>query len=541
MGVNSTKKTIYHFHSLARVLIVPAVLVACNILVAPFVLRWDLTASRQYTLGEATRRVLRELQNPITIEVFFSQDIPQELIGIRQDTLDVVGEYQRLGKGKVLVEQLDPQNDSAAAAEAESLGIPKVDFNTSNVQKIEISSGYAGIAVRYLEKSEPLPVISATTNLEYDLTLAIRRLTREKVPQIGLPTSHGEQLDPQVRQELEKEYGLTDVTLDQGQVVPAVDGILIVAPTAPYTATEQFALDQFIMNGGKLIALIDGTTVDDQQLTAQVNQLGGLTDLLAAYGVTVNPDVVADGLSAEYLPFQTGNGRGVWIPYTVWPKIIHPPRAAWIGLNPDHPITAKLNSLTLPWPSSLTIRPDAADQITVLGESSPQSTATNLTTAGQPFALYPQALPKTDGAGSGQQVVAALIHGKLSSAFAGKPLPEGFSADKDKVKMETDNAGVMVVGSGRFIGLNILQRFSPENFTLVGNGLDALLQDASLIAIRSRTSVDRPLKSVSNQEAAAIRYGNIFGGSVLVIAAGLVAIGIRKRSTARAIRRYRSA
>src|SRR3989338_10750284 len=117
MPLNSTKKTLYHFHSLARVISVPVALVLLNVLIAPLTLRWDLTANRQYTLGEATRRVLRELKNPITIKVFFSSELPQDLVTVHQDVMDVVGEYQRIGKGNVIVESADPKTDTAAAEE----------------------------------------------------------------------------------------------------------------------------------------------------------------------------------------------------------------------------------------------------------------------------------------------------------------------------------------------------------------------------------------------------------------------------------------
>ncbi|MDO8560426.1 MAG: Gldg family protein, partial [bacterium] len=109
----ASKKTLYHFHSLSRVLLIPAILVAANVLLTPLTLRWDLTANKQYTLGEASRRVLSELTQPVTVKIFFSRELPEELIGIRQDVHDLLGEYQRFGRGNLLVETLDPKNDQA--------------------------------------------------------------------------------------------------------------------------------------------------------------------------------------------------------------------------------------------------------------------------------------------------------------------------------------------------------------------------------------------------------------------------------------------
>lgn len=374
MKLGSTKKTLYHFHSLARVLIVPAVLVALNVLATPLVFRWDLTADGQYTLGTASRKVIADLKHPITIKVFFSQEVPVELVGVRQDVADLVAEYQRLGHGKVMVEVTDPGTDPAAAQEAARLGVPEVEFNTRGVKKLQISRGYAGLAVRYLGNAVPIPIVSATTNLEYDLTLAIRRLTRERRPRLGVETAHGGQLDPETRQILSSEYDIVDVTFADGKLQPAeLDGLLIPGPTQAFEPADLFALDQYLMNGGALIALIDGVAIDEQTLTASPNP-ANLNPLISAYGVTVNADVVADPLTAEILPFPAGNGRVIGLPYAAWPRIVRTQRTAWSGLNSEHPITARLGSLLLSWPSSLTTKTaDPAVNVTILGQSSPQA------------------------------------------------------------------------------------------------------------------------------------------------------------------------
>ena len=251
MRLGSTKKTLYHFHSLARMISVPAVLVLVNILVIPLSWRWDLTEGKEYTLGEATRRVIAELKNPITIEVFFSRELPQDLIRVRQDVRDLVSEYQRLGRGKVLVEENDPSANPAAADEARELNIPELQFGRTGLKKLEISAGYAGLAVRYQDQSAPaIPDASASSNLEYDLTLTMRRLTRERPPQLGVTTGHGEQLEPQLRQLISQEYELATVSFADGLInPPKLDGLLIFGPTDAFSEAELFAIDQYVMRG----------------------------------------------------------------------------------------------------------------------------------------------------------------------------------------------------------------------------------------------------------------------------------------------------
>lgn len=538
MKKDSTKKTLYHFHSLARVLIVPAVLVALNVLITPLVVRWDLTADGQFTLGAASRKVIADLEHPITIKVFFSQEVPVELVGVRQDVADLVAEYQRLGHGKVMVEITDPGNNPAAVQEAARLGVPKVEFNTRGVNKLEISRGYAGLAVLYLKNAAPIPIIDATTNLEYDLTLAIRRLTRERPPRLGVATAHGEQLDPEIRQILSDEYELVDATLGAGTVEPAgLDGLLLPGPTQPFTDADLFTLDQYVMGGGALIALVDGVTIDEQTSSANANP-GHLNRVLAAYGVTVNANIVADPLTAEILPFPTNNNRVIGIPYPAWPRFVRTTRTAWSGLNIEHPITAKLGSILLPWPSSLDIKnTDPAVNVTVLAQSSPQAVV--FAAQQEPVLLAPQALDPATGANKGPQAVAVLLQGKLKSAFAGNPLPKEVNLSPDEIKLSADSASVLVVGNSRFLNMQLIRNYrAPENLHVVENSLDALLQDSALIAIRSRSGINRPLKSVPDQTALAIRYGNIFGGSALAAVAGLLAMLLRRRATRRAVANY---
>lgn len=539
MAKDSTKKTLYHFHSLARVISVPAVLVLVNLLIIPLNLRLDLTAGKEYSLGEATRRAIAELKNPITIEVFFSRELPHDVIRVRQDVRDLVGEYQRLGRGRVRVEESDPSASPEAAQEAGTLGIPELPFGRTGAKKLEISAGYAGVAVRYQDQSVPaIPDVTASSNPEYDLTLAIRRLTRERLPRLGIETAHGGQLEPELRQAFAREYQVVDMSFSGGQIAPAdLDGLLIIGPTEPYTPAELFALDQFVMQGGKLIALVDGVTVDEQTLMAAPNPTN-LNTILTPYGLTVNADVVADPQTAEILPFPAGNGRYIGAPYPVWPRIVHTQRTAWSGLHPDHPITAKLGSVLLPWPSSLNAtNADEGITLTVLGQSSPETIA--FSAQNESVFLTPDALQPGPGATAGQRTVAALIQGKLASAFAGITLPEDLAVAQDQIKLSADNATVLVVGNSRFLNAGLIRSRAEENLYLVGNSLDALLQDTSLIAIRSR-SISRPLQPVSDRAAGFIRYGNIFGGSVLVAVAGMLAMLARRRATRRAESRYTS-
>lgn len=546
MQPSELQKKSYHFHSLSRIMLIIGIVAFANVLLSSVSWRLDLTANRQFTLSQPTKNIIQKLKNPATIKVFFSKQVPQHLLSIKQDTEDLMAEYGRIGKNNIIIQYIDPKGDESLAAEAAKLGIPEIRFNTYEQEKIEVTTGYAGIALLYGEKIESIPVIQDTNSLEYDITVAIQKMARDSTPIIGITTEHGESLPTEVQQALGKQYEIKSINIKSGDLIPEnVLTFLIAGPTQAFTEREKFVLDQFIMRGGRLIILASGTAMNEQYLQTSVNDTG-LNTILGEYGVIINSDTVIDPLSNEILAFGSGFFQVVQ-PYPAWPKIIAE------GLNQDNPITARLQYLTMPWPSSLKVSQEKNTKDTKIIELAKTSPKSFSVPAGA-TPLIPEALAQFKPSGQGSKTIAVMIQGRIASAFTGKNIPpkntEQPTSDatkKTKIAVETkideniltsvDNGGLVVIADSKFLTPDIINR-APENFILLANTVDALSQDQSLVEIRSRSIINRPIKPLKDKEKIMIKYGNISASAVLSVIVGLAFFFRRRKKDRLAISRY---
>ncbi|OGY85990.1 MAG: hypothetical protein A2458_03870 [Candidatus Kerfeldbacteria bacterium RIFOXYC2_FULL_38_9] len=503
-----------------KALVAVALAVGINILVFPFSYRLDLTQNKQYTLSGATKNIIENLSDTVTIKVFFSDKVPQNLYALKRDVKDVVEDYRVFGKGHINVEIIspDPQTSSGdTTSEVVQYGIPAIQFNVVGSEKLEVSQGYAGLAILYKDKHESIPVIADSTNLEYDLTAKIQKMTTDNPPKIAFLSDHGTMSTTLLQKSLSDQYTVGAVTLKTEELAE-YQGLIIAGPTDEFTKEDKYVLDQFVMHGGKLFVLLNGMTVDEQLGTVVPNKTG-LDDLLAKYGVTVNKDVVGDFGSPEMLQF----GNGLFVvqqPYPLWPRLIAE------GFNLENPITSKLSALTLPWPSSLVVEASDGTTITDLAKTTKQSFAyTTLPGISPDLITTPQ--PDQTQA----YTVAALIEGNAESFFTDKDKPAG--VDESKYVSSFAQAAIFIVADSQFASDDILKN-SPDNALLLMNAVDALSQENSLISIRSRNALNRPLKSIDDSQKALIKYLNIFSSVIIVVVLALGAYFIRRRQDRKA-------
>ncbi|MFA5995249.1 MAG: GldG family protein [Patescibacteria group bacterium] len=516
------KKRSLSLHSTGQIVLVLAIVIGLNFLLASTNWKLDLTQDKQYTLSPASRTTVTTLTNPVTIKIFFSSNVPQNMLALKQDVLDLVDEYKQAGQGNVIVQQTDPKSDPVAQQEVSSYGIPEIQYNVMGNEKFEVSTGYAGLAIVHGDAYETVPVVSNTDNLEYEITAAMQKMARTEPLTIAWLSDHDTTAAQTLQQALQKQYAVNPITLDK--LDNSVKTLIIAGPTKAFTDVERYNIDQFVMSGGSVIFLLDGMTVNQQMLQASANKLD-LETLLSAYGITVNNNIIGDFGSPENLTFGTASGMQVVRPYPFWPRIVP------AGLNSENPITARLQSLSLPWPSSLTVTAPTGATATDLVKTSPQAYAYSDTVN-----ISPEAMTVPDKKLMQQYTLATLVSGKLPSAFKADALPK--DTDTAKFVAGTDNGHVAVFGNAQFIADELLGN-SPENATILLNTVDALTQDTSLIAIRSRSALSRPLSAtLTDGEKSAIKYGNIASGIIIVIIMAGVAYFLRKRRDLKAYQRY---
>src|SRR5438105_3342234 len=307
-----TESLLYSAGGLVAALII---LVLLNLVLGAARGRIDLTQGKLYTLSEGTRAVLGRLESPVKIRLYFSQsEVPLPIKAYGRRVEDLLAEFRQAGRGKVTVEKLDPQPDSDAEDSATLEGV-EAQVTPSG------DKFYLGASISYADQKLALPALTPDREplLEYDLVRAIARAAVTSKPVIGVmsalpvfgmppsPMTGGQPMEPQVFVgELRRDYTVKRVGLDPEKIDDDIKVLLVIHPRG-IGERAQYALDQFILRGGKLIAFLDPNAYFDQ--LGQMGGMGGggtpssLDRLLKAWGLGFDSGKVV--LDMRYL---TGAG-----------------------------------------------------------------------------------------------------------------------------------------------------------------------------------------------------------------------------------------
>jgi len=455
-------------------------------------------------ISSVSKKTVGSLDDVVNIKVYFSKNLPSQYITLPQEVGDVLDEYQNYSGGKVQVEFIDPKDSPEEEASLAGKGIPQLQFTVLENDKYQVARGYLGILVQYGDRSEVIPVVENTQNLEYQMTLAIKKATSDKIATIGFLTSNGVTAADEIAtayKKIQEVYTVQQVDLSESGAVPEnIDTLVIPGATEEFSEEELKEIDGFVARGGSLLVLQDGVEIGEG-LAASVNNTG-LEGLLESYGLKLNKDLAADvssgmaSFTQGFITFSTN--------YPYWPKVMPG------GFNPDVAAVAKLESLMLPWASTVDILSDGKTGVNFqyLAKTTDKAWEQKA-----PFDVNPQKATAPTGERK-SAILAAMADGEIVSKYdAGKKA----------------QARVVLVGDSDFLKEGFLRQ-SPDNLVFFQNLVDALSLDDDLTNIRSKGVSDRPLKELSPSAKAAIRYGNIFSITVLVIAFGMIRYWARKRS-----------
>lgn len=475
------------------------IIVAINFFSFNIFTRFDLTENKDYSLSDISKKTARELSDIVNIKIYFSSNLPANYISLRQDVEDIVKDYANYSNGKIKQQVIDPGSDEKIKEELYFMGIPEVQFNVLEKDKYEVINGYLGIAIKYGEKTEVIPVIENTMNLEYDLTLAIKKATSARMPTIGIAENPINKMEI-ARNKLSDIYSIASVNLDDDSTsLEGIDTLLIRGFDHELPNESLIAINNHAMEGKSIIFLIDGVVINEGLVAAPNNT--NLIELIKNYGVIINKDLVLDA-SSGFTSFSQGF-MSFTVNYPFWPKITEQ------GFNSENVAVSKLEGLVLPWASSLSLADNTISTITYLTKTSPRS----WTKTGQ-IDLSPTnrglSIPTET---TMEHVMAYYIGGRLPSAFG------------DEV---SESTRVIVVGDSDFVTDRSLNQH-PENLLFFQNIVDYVSIDEDLINIRSKGVTNRPIKDVNDATRQTIRYINIFGVTLAVICYGMLRYYIRRK------------
>jgi ABC-type uncharacterized transport system involved in gliding motility auxiliary subunit len=515
------KKTKNFLYSGGGLLAVFAIVVLLNLVLGAPRARVDLTQGRLYTLSEGTRSVLGKLEAPVKIRLYFSQgaEVPLPIKAYGRRVEDMLAEFRQVGRGKVLVEKLDPEPDSEAEDSAALEGVEAQVAGPGD-------KFYLGASVSYADQKIALPALALDREplLEYDLTRAIARAAStakpvvgvmSALPVFGMPPSQftgGQPMEPQVFiSELRRDYTVKRVALDPDRIDDDVKVLLVIHPRG-IGEKGQYALDQFVLRGGKLIAFLDPSAYFDQM--GQMAGMGGggtpssLDKLLKAWGLAFDSGkVVLD------MRYQTGAGA------RTLPTLLSLNDSAFA---PDDIATARLGSLLMPFAGVFTGKPAEGLSETVLMKTSSYSQLVDSFAA---TAQGEAALKSFQPSGT-EYPLAVRLTGRFKTAFPegrpkaddkSKPVPAKVAETKAEPAQLKDSASdnaVVLVGDSDFIndGAAVqIQEIFGQRIVIPRNGniafaqalVDQFAGDPDLIKLRSRASAARPFIRIRDMEARA--------------------------------------
>jgi gliding-associated putative ABC transporter substrate-binding component GldG len=405
--------------------------------------RADLSEGRIYTLSDYSRQVVRELEEPMTVKVYFSEDVGPQYNQNRTYIKDMLEDYRAYSKGNLQFEMVNPRDTETFDEEARKAGIQPVQAQVVENDQISVRLVYMGMRFLVGDRGESLPFLGDVSGLEYTITSTIRRLALPELARVGVIQGHGEPAlrpDPMAArmglppgpaigtlgQLLEQTYTVEEVDL-QSPVDPGIRTLVWAGPTQAVDSLALYHLDRFLMGGGRLALFADRYSVDiatRQALPLELN----LDDFLAHYGFRFDGGLVGDRLCGQVTVRQAAGNNPFAALFGI--QMRYPSFVELRGFDGEHPISRKLEAGLLAWPASLDTSAFAAArqagaEVHILARTSEYSERQT----GPAFDLEPVQEFTRDlldtRFNAGPQVVAATVEGTFPSFFAGRELPRG--------------------------------------------------------------------------------------------------------------------
>lgn len=552
------------------VMIVLAVtLLLINILSRYAYFRWDLTAEKKYSITAPTKELIKKLPNTILIRVYLDGDMPAAFKKLKEATRDILNEFRAYGGSKIEYEFIDPvtgkseEEQKAIFDEMVSKGLAPYNVQTGKQNESKVTMLFPAAIVALGENEYPVSLVEnqmgynkeevinhSIISLEYKFANAIQKLTQYKAPKVVFIEGNDELNNMQLAdiQQTLKQNRYEVATLDISKVyrIPNnVDAIVIAKPKTAFNEKDKYKIDQYIMNGGKALWLIDATTAEMDSLQLQrgiqnvMDRNLNLEDMFFKYGVRMNTDLVQDITMYNMIPIvvgQMGNApQTEMFPWYYFPLL---------ASQNNHAIVKNIDPVAAKFVGSIdTIRTPDLNK-TVLLTTSDLSKAI-MTPLRVHFGILQQK-PNPEYYKQPKIPTAVLVEGKFTSLYKNRlaqdflalgdsvkelkfveQSPETkqiFIADGDIIQNELKDSAAYPLGYYRFTN----QTFANKDFIL--NCVQYLVDNSGLLTTRNKEVKLRLLNGVRiENEKTKWQIINIAVPIIIVLIAGFLFISYRKK------------
>jgi ABC-type uncharacterized transport system involved in gliding motility auxiliary subunit len=486
-------------------------------------LRLDVTEAKLHTLSEGTQNILRGIDEPITLRFYFSAKqfaaVP-EFATYGKRVRDLLEEYEAAADGKIRLLVIDPEPFSEAEDQAVGFGIEPVPMNASGER------GFIGlVGTNAIDDEIPIPILSPEREsaLEYELTKMVYNLSNPKKRVIGLVTGlpvSSDVPDPQTGRTTRREWGVITLLreiyevkrldMETREIDADIDTLIVIHPKE-FPAKLLYAIDQFVLKGGRAIVFVDPFAEEDRpdrdpNAPMQMPEISSSLDpIFEKWGITMARDkVVTDIDAAVRVSFRSERGPQE-VEYLPWLQL------QGERLNRDDFVTTELNSINVGSAGSLQHVEGATTTMTRLfgtGERSGQIERDAIIFVRDPAALLENFEPSGTS-----YTIGARISGIVETAYPnGRPLDETESRAPDDpgfVAKAAEPINVIVIADTdvlsdrfwvryeNFLGMQMPQAFA-NNADFLINAIDNLGGNDDLIGLRSRGEYARPFLVVQD-------------------------------------------
>jgi ABC-2 type transport system permease protein len=564
--LGARKYTGFNRKPLLAFLSVIAFILAINLIGSLRFVRLDLTSERRYTLTEATRDMLRELDDIVYFRVYLEGDFPAGFRKLRNETREMLDEFRAYSE-HIHYEFINPAGtgDRKQVQRYQDMLIDKglqpaqIQIRSDDASTQQLI--FPGALLSYRGREVPLQLLQdqvglstdevlhySAQALEYKLASSIYSLTRRQKERIAflhshqtLDAAHLADISASLSQLYELEFASLDDGLDQ---LSDYKAIMVAKPRQAFSEKEKLIMDQYLMQGGNMLWLIDPVFAEMDSLAQSPETVGlawplNLDDFFFNYGLRLNADLLQD-LNAAPLPVTTGFvGSRPQISLLSWYffPLLRPAS--------DHPVVRNLNLVRTEFVSSLDTAETAGVVKTPLLSTSAYSRSLQVPVRIS-LDILRQAPDEKAFAGP-PRTAAMLLEGGFRSLFTNRLIPEDVLPTGYAPRETSEDAAIIVIadgdvirnqfgGNGQVLPLGY-DRYSGETFgnkEFILNAVNYLADDSGLIQARARDIRLRMLnKSLMNQQKSGVQIMNLFLPLLLVAALGMCNLFIRRRRFSR--------
>lgn len=498
------------------------VVLAINYLAGLAFTRFDLTQDQRYTLSDTSKEILAAAKNTLMVDIFLAGDFPDEFNKLQEETRQLLEEYEAVNSNinfNFINPVVDGKNTESVAQEFVQRGMRPEQVQVRDNGKTTQEIFFPWAVARYQNKTVRIPLLKKTLgaspdelvsrsvqNLEYAFSDGFYKVLNPKSKRVAVLKGNGELQDGYIADffaTLRESYFIAPFPLDSIAEKPETvlnalqkfDLIVAAKPTKPFTDAQKLALDQYTMNGGKSLWLLDAVNMETDSL---YNETGttlafprelNLRDMFFQYGVRINPSLVEDLYAA---PIVLATGEANESSYSQLPWFYYPR----VTSDENHPINTNIdNPIRLRYASPMDTLNNGIDK-TVLLHTSQLSKVD-----GTPKVISLEevtAEPNPQEYGQGPQILSVLLEGKFTSVYKDRIRPEGMDEIPFRESAIKDTK-MIVVADGDIIKNDLGQNGQPletgfDRFTYTQygnkefllNAVNYLLDDSGLINIRSK-------------------------------------------------------